>query len=150
MVWDLRTPVQYGRDVAVVEQAYAQLYGRQRGRGMAVASFVLGLVGLLICAVPVLSYAAVILAALAIALGVAAVRRSQRRGLAIAGLILAPLALIGAIFASVYWTGVFVDTITIAQQCAKEHPGLGPAYQRCVEDRSNQADPGQSGDGQAT
>jgi hypothetical protein len=125
--------MQYGQDVAEVERAYGMLYGRQRGRGLGVASMVLGIVAVVACWMPVLSYGAVVLAALALGLGIAGLRRHASRGMAIAGVVLAPIGLAGAILASVYWTGVFAEAVHVVEQCQDAYPDNEPAFDRCIQ-----------------
>jgi hypothetical protein len=127
------TPVQYAQHIPAVEQAYSAMYSRKPSQGMAITSMVLGIIAVVICWMPLLSYVAVALALLALAFGIASIRRAHGRGYAIAGTILAVVGLIGSITFSVIWTKQFVEAYEIAQECAEQHPGLGPAFDRCVE-----------------
>ena len=66
--------------------------------------------------------------------------------MAITGLVLGPLALVGAIIASIYWTGIF----TTAIDCAQRHPHGGQAYERCVNVGGESSSHTSSDDGQQT
>jgi hypothetical protein len=53
--------------------------------------------------------------------------------MAVAGVVLAPIGLAGAILASVYWTGVFADAVHVVEQCQNAYPDNEPAFQRCID-----------------
>jgi len=107
---------------------------------MSVASMVLGILAFLGCWIPFVSYAAVLMALLAIIFGIVGLRRSGR-AMAITGLILGGLALVASIIASIIWTTIFVDAARVAQDCADEDPSLGRAYEQCVTDRTDEIIP---------
>lgn len=132
---------QYGQDLGRHEQAYAQMYGEKPRTGMAIASLVLGILALLTCWFPIVSYAAVVMALLAVIFGVVGVRRTSGRGMAIAGLVLGGIALVAAVLFSIFYTGIFIDATRVAQDCADENPSLGSAYEQCVTDRTDEIIP---------
>lgn len=75
-----------------------------RGRGMALAGLILGIVGLVLCWVPLLNVLALIAALVGLGLSIAALvpavrDRTGAKGLAIAGVIVSGLAVIGSILA---------------------------------------------------
>lgn len=127
------TPVQYAQHIPAVEQAYAAMYSRKPSQAMAITSMVLGIIAVVTCWLPLLSYVAVVLAVLSLVFGLASIRRAHGRGYATAGVILATVGLVGSIAFSVVWTRQFVEAYEVAQECAEQHPGLGPAFDRCVE-----------------
>lgn len=132
---------QYGQDLGRHEQAYAQMYGEKPRHGMAIASLVLGILAFLTCWAPIGSYAAVIMALLAVIFGIVGVRRTSGRGMAIAGLILGGIALVVSVLASIFWTTIFVDAARVAQECSDQDPSLGATYERCVADRTDEIIP---------
>lgn len=132
---------QYGQDLGRHEQAYTQMYGEKPRTGMAIASLVLGILALLTCWAPIGSYAAVIMALLAVIFGIVGVRRTSGRGMAIAGLILGGLALVVSVLASIFWTTIFVDAARVAQECSDQDPSLGATYEQCVTDRTDEIIP---------
>lgn len=111
-------------------QGYASAGGPAPSKGLAVTALVLGILGLLLCWVPIVGVA---LAILAIVFGIVAVRRPAGKGMAITGLVLGVLALIaGAIF-SVIWYFAY----TVGQDCIDETGvSSGPAFEQCIEDRA--------------
>ncbi len=140
--WSEPSPAQYGADVRQTEAGYAQLYGQKRSTGLAVASLVLGILGLLASPWPIGSYLAVLLALLAVIFGIIAVRRPVGKGMAIAGLILGGIALVVSIIASVFWTKVGADIIQITQQCIDQTgQDSGPDFDRCINQKSRNYNP---------
>lgn len=132
---------QYGQDLGRHEQAYTQMYGEKPRTGMAIASLVLGILAFLTCWAPIGSYAAVIMALLAVIFGIFGVRRTSGRGMAIAGLILGGIALVVSVLASIFWTTIFVDAARVAQECSDQDPSLGATYEQCVTDRTDEIIP---------
>lgn len=138
------SPSQYGQDLRRHEQSYAQMYGEKPRTGMSVTSMVLGIVAILICWAPFGSYVAVVLGLLAVIFGIVGMRRAGR-GMAIAGLVVGGIALVAAIFASVYWTRVGLELIDITQECAdRTGRTSGPAFERCVTDGASDVADGAS------
>lgn len=95
-------------------------------KGLAVASLVLGILALIGCLIPLLNVVSILLAIVAIVLGVLAVRavkkgRSGGKGMAVTGIILSVLAIIGAIIANVLF-GAAVESISdsVEQQQAAD------------------------------
>ena len=90
--------------------------------GLATAGFVLGLLGLLGCWIPVLNIVAIILAVLGVVLAGVGLAKSKRagagRGLAIAGLVLGVLAVIFAIIINVAFVGAVDDAVNSASDDA--------------------------------
>ncbi len=85
-------------------------------KGLAVASLVLGILAILGCLIPILNVVSIILAIIAIVLGAVALVQAKKpgrggKGLAIAGIILSVLAIIGAIVANVL-LGAAVDSVS--------------------------------------
>lgn len=140
--WSQPSAAQYGSDVRQTEAGYAQLYGQKRSTGLAVASLVLGILGLLASPWPLASYVAVLLSLLAVIFGIIAVRRPVGKGMAVAGLILGGIALVVSIVASIFWTNVGGDIIQITQDCIDETgTDQGPAFNRCINDKSENYNP---------
>lgn len=91
-------------------------------RGLSVASFVLGIVALLGCVVPLVNIFGAVLGAVSIAMGVAALvaarqGRALGKGLAVAGIVLSTLGIVGTVvvdvvlFSNVVRTGGLLDEI---------------------------------------
>lgn len=101
-----------------------------RSSGLAIAAMVLGILGIITFWVPVLG---AVLGLVALILGIIAVRRQAGKGMAITGIVLGTLALIGGAIFSVLSIVVF----SVARDCA-EQTGVdsGPAFEQCVEDRA--------------
>ncbi len=130
------SPSQYGQDLGRHEQAYTQMYGEKPRTGMAIASLVLGILAILAAWFPFVSYAAVVMALLAVIFGVIGVRRTSGRGMAIAGLILGGIALVASVLLSIWYTSFFIDVARVDQECADRDPSRGAAYEQCLTDRS--------------
>ena len=95
-------------------------------KGLAVASLVLGILAAVGCLIPVLNIGSIILAIIALVLGVVALVQAKRpgrggKGLAIAGIILSVVAIVGAILANVLF-GAAVSGVSdaIDQQAAAD------------------------------
>ncbi len=132
---------QYGQDLGRHEQAYAQMYGEKPRHGMAIASLVLGILAILAAWFPFVSYAAVIMSALAIIFGVIGVRRTSGRGMAIAGLVLGGIALVASVLLSIWYTNFFIDVARVDQECADLDPSRGVGYEQCLTERSEELIP---------
>lgn len=138
--WGQPSAAQYGQDLGRHEQAYAQYYGEKPRTGLSIASMVLGILAFLSCWIPFVSYAAVIMALLAVIFGIVGLRRSGR-GMAITGLVLGGIALIASVLFSIFYTTIFIDAARVAQECAEQDPSLGREYERCVNDRTGEIIP---------
>jgi len=96
-------------------------------KGLAVASMVLGILAILGCLIPVLNIGSIILAIISIILGALALRGLKRggggKGMAVTGLVLSILAILGAILANVLF-GAAVNAVddSIQEQQAAEAP----------------------------
>jgi len=95
-------------------------------KGLAVAALVLGIIAILGCLIPVLNVVSIVLALLAIVLGAVAMRAARKgraggKGMALAGIILSVLAIIGAVLANVLF-GAAVESISdsVEQQQAAD------------------------------
>ena len=80
--------------------------------GSAIASVVLGSIGLVFSWIPFLSFAAILISLAAIITGAIGLR-SHRRRLAIAGLVMGIIGLIISVIMSLYWMVVFFSLIII-------------------------------------
>ena len=90
--------------------------GPRKGSGLAISALVLGIIALFLCWVPIINNFAAILAVVGLALGIPALisaRRGKRSGsgLAVAGVILSVLALVG-VFATQAFYGSVIDEVT--------------------------------------
>ncbi|MCZ2804884.1 DUF4190 domain-containing protein [Modestobacter sp. VKM Ac-2983] len=99
---------------------YAPQGGQQpdprKGSGLAIAALVLGIIALLLCWVPIINNFAAVLAVVGLALGIPALisaRRGKRTGsgLAVAGVVLSVVALVG-VFATQAFYGEVIDDVT--------------------------------------
>lgn len=95
-------------------------------KGLAVTSLVLGLLAIVGCLIPVLNIVSIVLAIIAVVLGVVAVVQARKpgrggKGMAIAGIILSVVAIVGAILANVLF-GAAVSSVSnsIDQQAADD------------------------------
>lgn len=84
-------------------------------KGFAIAAMVLGILAILGCLIPVLNIGSILLAVVAIVLGIVAVVQAKKpdrggKGMAIAGIVLSVLAIIGAILANVLF-GAAVNAV---------------------------------------
>lgn len=87
-------------------------YGPRRSSGLAVASLVLGILAILGCLIPVLNLFSMFLALVGGVLGIISlVRAMGGKGMAIAGVVLAALAIIAAIIVNVV-VGAAVDSVS--------------------------------------
>jgi hypothetical protein len=104
-------------------------------KGLAVAALVLGILAILGCLIPVLNVVSIVLGIVAIVLGIVAMRAASKgraggKGMALVGIILSVLAIIGAIIANVLF-GAAVESISesVEQQeaadaaAAQQFPG---------------------------
>jgi hypothetical protein len=95
------------------------------GSGLAVAALVLGILGLLSFWVPVVNVVAILMAVVGIVLGVLAVRGVKRgtqagKGMAIAGIVLSALTVVGAIVVNVATVALFSSVDDAIQQAEQE------------------------------
>jgi hypothetical protein len=140
--WTQPTAAQYGSDIGQIEAGYTQLYGQKKRTGLAIAAMVLGILGFLCAWWPLLSYLAVVLSILAVIFGLIAMRRIAGRGMAVSGLVLGGIALIGSIWISIRATEYFVDVAQVIVDCQEEtNRSSGPAFERCVDSRVPQWKP---------
>ena len=109
----------------------ASPYAPKRTNGVAIAALVLGIIGLLTFWVPILG---LVLGLIALVLGIVGVRRGPNgKGMAVAGIVLGTLAVIGGVIILVI--GYFV--LDVAQDCVAETgTESGPAFEQCIEDRA--------------
>ncbi len=84
------------------------LVSPQRGSGMGIASFVMGLIALVTCWIPLVNLFSGLLAFVGVLLGVGGMARDGRKGFAIAGLILGLLAMAVVILMFTAIVGLFV------------------------------------------
>ena len=87
---------------------------QQDKKGMAIASLVLGILALVGCLIPVLNIVSIILGIIAIILGIVALRaikqgRAGGKGMAIAGIVLSILAILGAILINVLLGALVIE-----------------------------------------
>ena len=68
----------------------------KKGKGLAVASLVLGIVALVLCWIPIINFMSFVLGILALIFGIIAAVKNAGRGLGIAGLIIGILAMVFA------------------------------------------------------
>lgn len=88
--------------------------GPRKGSGLAIAAFVLAVIAVLLCWVPIVNNVAAILAVVGLALGIPALvsaRRGKRSGsgLAVAGVVLSVLALVGVFATQAFYSSVIED-----------------------------------------
>lgn len=137
--WSQPSAAQYGSDIRRTEAGYAQMYGQKPRTGLAVAALVLGIVGLLLCWIPVVGS---ILAILALIFGIVAVRRPAGRGMATTGIVLGALALVLSVLLAIFWVRVGADAVQIIEECVDETgTNQGPVFDQCVQDRSENFNP---------
>lgn len=95
--------------------AGATLIAPKGSNGLATAGFVLGLLGLLTCWIPILNILGIILAVLGIVLAAVGLARSKKvaagKGLAIAGIVLGVLAVLLAILINVAFSNAVDDAL---------------------------------------
>lgn len=104
-------------------------------KGLATASFVLGLLAILGCLIPIVNVVSIVMAIVAIVLGLVAFRavrkgRAAGKGLAVTGVILAVLAILGAIISNVFVGAVVNEVSNVIEEgeaadaeAAKQFPG---------------------------
>ncbi|WP_448070867.1 DUF4190 domain-containing protein [Georgenia yuyongxinii] len=112
---------QYGQPQPPRFDQYPQQYAPQPpypasrpGSGMAIAAFVIGIVALLLAWIPVINVISIVGGIVAVVLGVIAVRKVARgegggKGLAVTGIVLAGLAIIGSILINVVFGAVLTE-----------------------------------------
>jgi hypothetical protein len=90
----------------------ASVPGSRRGKGLAIAALVLGVVAFLGAFIPFVDYVVVVPALVAIVLGIIAlVRRSAGRALAWTGLVLGVVGLVLSIVLAVVYTNAFISAV---------------------------------------
>ncbi|MFP5348187.1 MAG: DUF4190 domain-containing protein [Actinomycetes bacterium] len=93
--------------------------------GLAITSFVLGLVALLLCVIPVVGVLAILLAIAGAVLGAVALSRFKKgtaggKGLGIAGLVMSVLAFLGGVGSTVVWLVVLNEAGQAIEQSAQD------------------------------
>ncbi len=83
-----------------------------RGRGMALAGLILGIIALFLFWIPLISWVALIMALVGLGLGIAALvtavrQRTSAKGLSIAAVVVSGVALIATILGTVFWGALF-------------------------------------------
>jgi len=106
----------YGAPPVGYPQPGGQQPATRKGSGLAISALVLGIIALVLCWVPIVNNFAAILAVLGLALGIPALisaRRGKRTGsgLAVAGVILSALALVGVLATQAFYSSV-IDDVT--------------------------------------
>lgn len=106
-------------------------YGPTGSNGVAIAALVVGIIGALLCWVPIVG---LVLGLVALVLGIVGVRRRTGKGMAIAGIVLGAIAVVVGVVVLI--AGYFF--YTVARDC-EEQTGTttGPAFDQCIEDRAN-------------
>lgn len=83
-----------------------------KGRGMALAGLILGIVALFLFWIPIISWVALVLALVGLGLGIAALviavrERTSAKGLSIAAVVVSAVALLAAILVTAFWGALF-------------------------------------------
>jgi hypothetical protein len=98
---------------------------RPLGSGMAVTSFVLGVLAILLCLFPVVDILAILLAIVGGVLGVVALSKVNRgtgagRGLGIAGLVLSVLAFVGGVGSAIFYAAFVSEVGQTIEESAQD------------------------------
>ncbi|MBF4993241.1 DUF4190 and DUF4352 domain-containing protein [Arthrobacter gandavensis] len=83
-----------------------------KGRGMALAGLILGIVALFLFWIPIISWVALVMALVGLGLGIAALvtavrERTSARGLSIAAVVVSGVALLASILVTAFWGALF-------------------------------------------
>lgn len=115
-------------------QGYGQMPGNPERNGLGLAALILGIVGLLFCLVPLTGFIGLILGVTGLALGLAGlgrVRKAQasNKGVAISGIALSALAIVGGIAGIVI---VFTAVDQLGDDLNQISTDLD-SYSKCIE-----------------